>query len=751
MKKENSIAFITGELDVFSVKNNNLYLNDELYDDLDWKKKGDVKPHAKMANEIIDVYMKKIDGIDKKYVKKINKFEDTVKFLDRIYEAKCGILSIKELNCSTYSSGRCKMSTYDNFKWSLQRTLSNLINNLNLSEMKLTGPMIACVNNLINLISSDSASGVYLNSKLEKLYNPVTDTTKKCKALVDEYINFPYTKYSDHVPFIKITSDADEQWTALLLKIKNFKEIKNFCKENIVDWTGGNLTRKLNKAKIDSNHYSYHDWIDQIREDYIKKGRTPKGKTKSDQNRLDLMMKVEREKELTEEEWFYTFKYAKAKDLECISNKMPKGVFFKLFDLDCKKTQENLNYSPRGYCNHGTLWVISTRLFKTKLKKDEFVKLTNELVKRGNRNLIEWETLCKFKDFVSTELTKNIGVSIWGNYYHDEHVKVTDEQYDKLIKPLENDKDRYKVNRTITKELLKRADDKEVISFLKMYNKSDKILVNLDQVKDCFINLPYNDIREIVTCEEYIVYFVNAIIKNNDKESATKVLKREMQYLSSSLLSLFKLFTFEEKWKITLPEEIYSDELTEIYTKKEMETVLERAIKRNKGIGSCIKEMDKEPVNKVIDNFKPFKITVDQCLIEKFNVENKIRFQKEKMFKVSKYSYYSSNNNENGFYRNFFKDFTREDIYKLYEEKINFANHKYNYYMGNAMTDDELINNSTNRDFLLENIEIVPDSVIKNLKEKDQYYWLVQNSRTNEGRAIADRVKARFEQLKKAA
>lgn len=668
-------------------KNTYTIVGNEVAQVIDGKRDEWLSISGASANALIAHWLEKviIPQINKANVSSFS-FEALVKEVVYLENGLAQVNSLKGRNCSYRNKSREELgikvhtlgsSFYAKISWG-----------------KLSTPQVLILKKL------SGRSTQLSSSDLQNLYNPVTDDDTKLKAWHKELTSFNYKKYGvNKDSILKESSSSDygsgttplETYEQVLKRIADFKTISSEAGEDLINWSDQKISLRFTKLGIKSKAWEVSHYVNEYNEHLLSKGITKVDKKKNtSKGKLEEIIK---KGEAAIEDSFRYYKQASPCDATAMITEFDLEYLFKVIDSDLKCIKSKL--FDRWDKPNGDFKAVALQLCEKSVTKQDY------------KRIIKWATpakvteafMIRHKDHASTkeviEYCESASIS---------KTELINEEFHQtcLTKIPANVK--YTLNRGLTYQYMVRMNEAEKVSMLKDITNADYTNLEWGTLFGLYSSVSYPLIKNtILSSNNLLKHLSLKLVKENDHEAMIKSATTVGGELDEShKKGIFTRLNYAEKKvvitadkgngnfegrisKLSDPEcldllkETVADGRLERYTT----AIFKKLLKSKQSL------LDADKIVRAMEN--PDFLPLNETVILNLTVDTKVELLNKNIYLKDDKIYHSYLKavpmTSNSLGLNFFKDFKRQDINKVYDSPVAS---EYRKFLAHTMTKDEL-------------------------------------------------------------
>jgi len=687
--------------------------------------------------------------LDKVIIPQVNKkipsanFDTLVKEINYLMAGLGKVKSIKQRNCS-YNNKSLELIEIE--VETIKDDFCSKIPESNFSQAQ---------NLILKSLSHRSTS--ISSCEIQELYNPVTDDDSKLQKWWKELNSFNYKKYGvDKTSVLTgITnysgnyngnyygSSARSSFNTVTLRIESFRALVAEAGDDLINWSDHKISRRGTKA------WELSEYTGKYCEHLKKKGIKKADKKKTSKGKLkDIIVNGEP----TQDEFFRYYKQASGLDATGVIKELDLEHLYLIIDstLKCVTSKLECRWGGRGGDDFN---IVVQQLCEKSVTKQDYQKI----IKWATPKHVNEAFMVKHKDHTSVTKVKeycetaNISTSMF----------IDDEFYHTCLDKIPANV-KYTLNKGLTYQYMVRMNDSEKIKILKEIANGG-IDISYDTLHGLYSKVNYNLIKDTILKDHSLIESMcGIVINNNDHASMIKCSELGNSLETQHKVGIFDKLTFEEKKVVVINNKSDNAFTGGIKTLDDTEclNLLADLIKSEHDVGSYITAIFERitrsalpQANKIVATIAdPNYIPFDESVIKKLSVATKIVLLNNGIDLKEDTSYYSYSRQAPktplSLGKNFFSDFRRQDIDKVYQNPMHC---EYSKFLAHTMTKAELeqcvdseINywnkNTHNLDlqqsFLRHNIDLLSYGYVKQFKEKESFRIVVGDRRDRANKAF---------------
>jgi len=595
---------------------------------------------------------------------------------------------------------------------------------------------------------------------IQELYNPVTDDDSKLTKWWKELNAFNYKKYGVSKEAILKEKDcfyegncygskAHATYYKVVLRVEAFRSIVADAGDDLINWTDHKISRRSSLKAWELAHYT----------DLYCKHLAKKGIKKVDKNKSTAKGKLKdivEKGEPTQEEYFRYYKQANGIDATAMIKHLDLEHLYKIIESDLKCVTSKLTDKWGNEGNDFSL--VAQFLCEKSVTKQDYQKI----IKWATPKNVNEAFMIKHRDH--TSVTKVIEYCKTARISHTEFIN--EEFYQTCLAKIPTN-DKYKLNEGLTYQYMVRMNDSDKIEILKqLASPNNNNHTSDDTLHGLYAGVDYSLIKDTILKDDALKqYMCGIVINDNDNESMIKIGTSVANQLDEQhKVGMFNKLSFDEKKVIIKADRggnnftggiktLTNDESLELLSEiinSEQQSYTTAIFKHLKGT----KLAQASKIVSAMDN--PDYLPLNSDVIKKLTVDAKIELLNNGISLKDASNYYSYSNEvaktSSGLGLNFFSDFKRQDIDKVYQNPMHC---EYSKFLAHTMTKAELeqcvdaeLNywnkNTHNLDlsesFLRHNLDLLGYGYVKQFKEKESFRIVVGDRRDRSNKSFGQRL-----------
>jgi len=714
------------------------------WDDIPIDKKGF---GAKKANEVITTIQNRISGINLDLLS----FDDLVPAIRELLLTEHNLNRVKSINCSTYS-GRGGNNTYYKCEQENYQLINNLLDKVKVDKFSTMENLI-----LMNLTKKNYSNGYdsyygYSYSRLGHYdipsFDPITEDMTDIMEMHKKVNSFNYKKYGLNKE--EVVEKYNDAHVEKLEKTTAFKVLKAHAGDEIIIWSAPKITRRLDKLGFKSvNRWSIQEYLN-IWVNHLKKKGVKIYQNLSSVERSEMKYA---KGNVDQEDLFRLFKRGSASSADGTIDQMNLSTLTELMDSELKCVAERAS---------GRLQKIMQRVMHLLEGGTKSIKFLKKLMRESKDNAKIYRSIVTFLQrhdkmslltpgFFSTNsefVTAEDIVSFINSCGSNKTLKINDSFFENVLSKLPK-KNQLTLHPDVNAQFIKRMSVEDKIKVLG--RKDTKIWT--DDFEVLFADVPWESIKTLIEGCSRRAWFMERMVKEQD----FTILKDVLSTFSNQEIKYFQHFSFQDKvdilFAINKKERSYhleyNGKLDKIFNPTELEEFLKIILPKEKWVpftDEILKILNKKRAREVILECPTPRLSLDKgnnLKIIQENIDVTKRVLKCNSLPEPKATYYH--------YIDPMVEFLRGIKSRKYAEAIfgkDFKYTDYGMYLAHLLTEEEIIQAATNKDFFRENIEYLPDHFLKPYKtDEDLYKQTVGNRTYRENRDFHLRFQARLEKI----
>lgn len=673
-------------------------------------------------------------------------FEELIIEVSYLHDAISTIKSLKGRNCSYRNKSREELELrvhsieskyYDKIQWEMLSTPQQLV-----------------LKNLSNRSTSlDSHS-------IQGLYNPVTDDDSKLKKWHKELMSFPYKKHGVNKESVIFSSSnsyygttPDSTYQSVLLRIEHFRALIKEAGDDLLNWSDQKISLRFTKLGIKSKAWEVSHYVAEYKEHLLSKGLKPEDKKKNTSKAK--LEKIVAEGEATQDDNFRYYKQASAYDASKVLNDLDLEHLYMIIDSDLKCVRTKL--FDKWDKPDGDTQKIALLLCEKSVTKQDYKKIIN------------WATPARVTEAFMIKHMDHVTVTEVTEYCQSATIShtdlINDDFYNKCLIRIPDNK-KLMTNSGLTFQYMVRMNESEKVATLKRI-ANDYANISWDTLIGLYQHVNYNLIKEtILKSKELLKYLSIKLVKENDHAAMITCATTVAGSLNDShKQAIFNRLSYDEK-KLVIKRDHDASNFTGAIDNLSSPECLDllKEIVDDRRLGSYTTAIFKQLVsmtqglteaNKIVAEMEnPDYLPLNEAIIKNLTVSTKVELLNNGIYLKDDKIYYSYHNTVNktstslGF--NFFNDFKRQDVDKVYDSPVSS---EYRKYLAHTMNKDELElcvkselrkwHKDTNakdlqESFFRHNLELLGFSFLKQFQAKELFRVVVGDRRDRSNKSFGE-------------